>query len=369
MNTRSKIIKFGLVMLLMAATILLALGPFAYAQTETPAAVPTKAPTPTRVPMTPKATGLKLADIKVAVIAGGPHPYFAPMEQAAADAKKDFGLGDVQYRVPQDWNLNTSNQLIQSMVAQGFNAFTTWPSDANASNGTFDELVAKGIPVISMAACINQPTKASFCLSTDVAQSAYLGTKALIQALGGKGKIVHFTGLLQDLNSQLRMDAVKRAVAETNGAVQLIQTLADIDDQEKADKAINSLLAAQAANIDGIVTSAYIPSTVAATALRNLGDKRIKMVGIDDDPIVLDAIKDGFLVGTMSQNPYGQAYIGAKVVADLATGCVPKQDAPFHIDSGTLLITKDNLATYNDERKALTKEILDTFRDKYLDCP
>ena len=69
------------------------------------------------------------------------------------------------------------------------------------------------------------------------------------------------------------------------------------------------------------MTSAYVPSTVAATALRNLGDKRIKMVGIDDDPIVLDAIKDGFLVGTMAQNPYGQAYIGAQVLGMLVNGC------------------------------------------------
>ena len=72
-----------------------------------------------------------------------------------------------------------------------------------------------------------------------------------------------------------------------------------------------------------------MPSTVSATALRNLGDKRIKMVGIDDDPIVLDAIKEGFLVGTMAQNPYGQAYVGAQVLSLLKSGCTPKADAPY----------------------------------------
>ncbi len=154
--------------------------------------------------------------------------------------------------------------------------------------------------------------------------------------MGGKGKILHGTGYLIDLNSQKRM-AVKKAIDETNGAVKLYQTLADIDDQEKADKAINSFMAAHANEIDGIVTTAYVPSVVSATALRNLGDKRIKMIGIDDDPVVLDAIKEGFVDGTMSQNPYGQAYIGASAV--LLSGCA-KQDAPFHIDSGTLLITK-----------------------------
>ena len=370
---RTKPMKVAVVMLLVFATLLTTFAPLAQAQTPTVAPTPTSAsmePTPVPRPaLTPVATGKKPADVKVAVVAGGPHPYFRPMEPASADVKKDLGLGDVQYKVPQDWNLNTSNQLINSLVAQGFNAFTSWPADPVASNGTFDELVAKGIPVISMAACINQPTKVDFCLSTDVAQSAYLATKALIKAMGGKGKIMHGTGYLIDLNSQKRMAAVKKAVDETNGAVTLYQTLADIDDQEKADKAINSFMAAHANDIDGIVTTAYVPSVVSATALRNLGDKRIKMIGIDDDPVVLDAIKDGFIDGTMSQNPYGQAYIGATVLSDLVAGCVPKQDAPFHIDSGTLLITKDNVATYDNERKALTKEIATGFKDKYLVCP
>jgi ribose transport system substrate-binding protein len=365
----SKTVKSVLIMILVVSTVLSIFAPFVSAQTPTVPAPPAPAGTPTREAMTPKATGIKPADLKITVMAGGPHPYFAPMEQASADAKKDFGIGDVMYKVPQDWNLATANQLIQSMVAQGSNAFALWPSDANASNGTFDELVAKGFPVISIAAVINQPTHASFALSTDVGNSAYMGTKALIAAMGGKGKIVHGTGYLKDLNSQKRMDAVKKAVAETNGAVTLLQTLADIDDQESADKAINALLAAQAANIDGIITTAYVPTVVGATALRNLGDKRIKMVGIDDDPVVLDAIKDGFVEGTMWQNPYGQAYIAVKVLSDLASGCVPKKDAIFHVDSGSMLITKDKVTTYNDDRVKYTKEIAAGFKDKYLDCP
>src|SRR6476620_5753944 len=42
---------------------------------------------------------------KIAVAPGGPHPYFAPWEQAAADAKKDFGIAAVDYKVPSDWKL------------------------------------------------------------------------------------------------------------------------------------------------------------------------------------------------------------------------------------------------------------------------
>jgi ribose transport system substrate-binding protein len=165
----------------------------------------------------------------------------------------------------------------------------------------------------------------------------------------------------------LRVDAVKKAVAETNGAVTLI-TITDIDkDAQTADTAINQALATHK-DITGIITTAYNPTVAAAKALRTLGDKKIKMVGIDDDPVVLQAVKDGFLIGTMGQNPYGQAYIASYGINQIHQGCKKKSGAPYFIDSGTLLISPDKAASYKDDFKTLTKGIVATFKDKYLSC-
>jgi len=312
---------------------------------------------------------MDFSDVRVAIVPGGPHPYFLPMEPGLADAVEAFGLGESAFRAPPEWNLEDQNQLLNSMAAQGFNAFGIFPGDANATNAIMSELSAAGFPVMAIAGCVTEPTDAAFCFGTDVANSAYLGTKALIEAMGGEGAIMHGTGYLVDPNTQLRIEAVERAVAETDGAVTIVEHLADIDDQESADETINSFLAARGDEIDGIVTTAYVPSTVSATALRNLGDGRIRMVGIDDDPIVLDAIRDGIIDGTMAQNPYGQAYVGAEVLAMLAHGCTPAEDAPYFVDSGTLLINADNVETYGDDLKALTADIAETFPEQYLTCP
>jgi ribose transport system substrate-binding protein len=317
------------------------------------------------------------SNTKIALIPGGPHPYFAPWEQAAADAKRDFGIGGVDYKVPTEWKLNLQTELIESLMSQGYNAFGIFPGDAVGINSTIEELSSNNAPALALAGCAQDPTKAAFCLGTDVYNSAYLGTKALIKAMNGKGKIVHLAGLLVDPNTKLRMDAVEKAVKETNGAVTLLQHITDTDAQEAADQKINALLGAQKDQIDGLVSTAYIPSVVAAKSLRNLGDKRIKLVGIDDDKIVLDAIKDGFAAGTMAQNPYGQGYVGAYVLDLLATGaCKVKADAPFiktpqtarFIDSGTLLISVDNIGSYKDDLKKVTNDIRTSFKTKYLDC-
>ena len=126
-----------------------------------------------------------------------------------------------------------------------------------------------------------------------------------------------------------------------------------------------------------MIATGYIPSVVASKSLRTLGDKRIKFIGIDDDPIVLDAIKDGFVSGTMAQNPYGQGYIGAYALDLIASGgCTVNAGAPWiktpqtarFIDSGTMVINTANLSSYKDDLKKITADIQGKFKATYLTC-
>src|SRR5690349_6750578 len=313
---------------------------------------------------------------KVALVPGGPHPYFSAWEQAGKDAVKDFGIGAADYRVPQKWELATQSQLLESLLSQGYNAFLIFPGDAVGTSPVVQEIVENGGQALALAGCLKDPTPALFCMGTDVARSAYLGTKELIKAMGGKGRIAHFTGFLVDPNTQLRIDAVQKAADETNGAVKVVQVIADIDAPQPAEEKINAYLAAHGTEVDGIVTTAWVHAVTAANSLRKIDDKRIKMVGIDHDEVVLKAIKDGFVHGTMLQNPYGQGYIGAFAADKLRSGCTVKADAPFKsnaltskfIDSGTVFVDASQVDNYVSAMQGITKTIMADFEKTYLTC-
>lgn len=313
---------------------------------------------------------------KVALVPGGPHPYFAAWEQAGIDAMKDFSLGAADYKVPAKWELNLQSQLLESLLTQGYNSFLIFPGDAVGTNSVVSEIVDNGGQAIATAGCLKDPTPALFCLGTDTGNSAYLGTKELIKAMGGKGRIAHFTGFLVDPNTQLRIDAVQKAADETNGAVTVVQVIADIDAPQPAEEKINAYLAANAANVDGIVTTAWVPAVVAANSLRKIGDQRIKMVGIDHDEVVIKAIADGFVTGTMLQNPYGQGYIGSYVLDKLRNGCTLKADAPWKsnaltakfVDSGTVFVDAATAPTYVDAMRGITKDLLANFEKDFMTC-
>src|SRR3954451_10069556 len=78
---------------------------------------------------------------KVALVPGGPHPYFAAWEQAGKDAMKDFSLGAADYRVPQKWELAQQSQLLESLLTQGYNSFLIFPGDAVGTNAVVQEIV------------------------------------------------------------------------------------------------------------------------------------------------------------------------------------------------------------------------------------
>ena len=311
---------------------------------------------------------------RIALVPGGPHPYFAAWEQAGADATKEFGLGGADYKVPQKWELGLQNQMLESLVTQGYNAFLIFPGDPVGTVAIANELADTGAPVVALAGCLKDPSQAVFCMGTDTGNSAYLGTKELLKELGSGAKIAHFTGFLVDPNTQLRIDAVEKAAQE--GGASVIQVIADIDAPEPAEEKINAYLAAHASDVDGIITTAWVPAVVASSALRKIGDKRIKMVGIDHDEVVLKAIKDGFVHGTMLQNPYGQGYIGSYVADKLRSGCSVKADAPFKsnalttkfIDSGTVFAGIDDVDNYVVSMQSITKALFEGFESTYLDC-
>lgn len=316
-------------------------------------------------------------DSVIALVPGGPHPYFAAWEPAGADAKAAFELGAADYKVPQKWELSQQNQLLESLLSQGYNGFLIFPGDPVGSVAAVEELTDNGAQVIAGAGCLKDPSPAAFCLGTDTGNSAYLGTQHLIAAFGGDAtgkRIAHFTGFLVDPNTQLRIDAVQKAADEAG--VEVVQVIADIDAPEPAEEKINAYLAAHAAEVDGIVTTAWVPAVVSANALRRLGDKRIKMVAIDHDEVVLGAIRDGFVQGTMIQNPYGQGYIGSFVLDRLLSGCTVRDDAPFasnalttkFVDSGTAFIDAATVDTYVDVMRAETQKIMDGFEATYLSC-
>lgn len=306
------------------------------------------------------------AEYKFALVHGALHPYFDPMTQAAKDAERDFDLPEVTVTAPQNWDQPEQNVIFDGLVAKGYNGIATMMSEPVAGNIKLGQMIDEEVYVIVYGGPPDTPSKVPFYLATDSYDSAYQATKIVIDALGGEGDIVHLAGMVVEANVIIRMEAVEAAVAEYPG-ITLIQTLADLDVVEAAQNNISSLLAAKRADIDGIVSTSYIPTMVLADLLVELDETRIIAVGIDTDPVVLDAIRSGHMHGTMSQNPYSQAYLSLYSLKLFVDGYT--WDGPFHVDSGTFLVSQDNVDSVDKSLAEATQELMVDWKEKYFDPP
>lgn len=309
------------------------------------------------------------ADVRIALVPGGAHPYFQPWKQAGESAAKDFGLKEVAFNETSQWDQSKQNDLLNSLAAQGYKGFGIFGVSPSDINTTFKNLKDSGVAVASLGSCpAGGRDEADFCLSTDVEAAAYKAAKAAIEAMGGKGNLVHLTGNAVDSNTQRRIAGVQKAVAEANGSVKLLTTITDIDkDLATAQKAVADLLAAHGQDVNGIVTTAYNPAVAAAQGVKS-SNLPVKVVAIDDDKQILDDITAGSVYATVAQNPAGQAYVGSWALSKLITKACTMATPGAEIDSGSFLVTKQNVATYDNERQDMTKKLQQQFTSSVLKC-
>lgn len=310
-------------------------------------------------------TGTKTGTKKIVWYGLMVHPYFEQVKQGVEAFEKDTGVS-VKKQIGQEATQNNESANVEALAAQGYRGFAIYPGDASAANGLYQELTGNGCVVVSFGAPTQTPSPASFCVATDVKAAAAQATEALIDFMGGKGRILNVLELVEDPNTQLRKQGIEETVAKHPG-VTIAQTIAGMTSIEESTSKIQDALSAQIGQLDGVLCTGYTPTVAAATILsewrHDPKHTQVHFVGIDTDEVVLKAIRAGDIDGTLAQNPYAHGYVSCKLVSLLLDGLKPRPSAYF-VDTGTVLVTKENVDTYPQEVAAITRRILKDLRTK-----
>jgi ribose transport system substrate-binding protein len=300
--------------------------------------------------------------------APAPHPYFEDVRKGIEAFEQETGI-TVEKQIGPDWNQDSQNQRMEALAAQGFNAFAVYPADASGANGLYEELTQRGINIANFGTSTAQPTTAAFAVATDVKVAAMAATEELIKAMGGKGNIINVLEVLEDPNTALRKQGIEEVVAKYPD-VKIIQEVAGMTSVDEATVKVADVLSANIDEVDGIIATGYTPSVAIAQALTEYksqgGERAIHAVGIDTDPIVMTAIKDGIMDGTIVQNPYGHGYLSLLLLQYLSEGYKPKADGYF-VNAGFAYANQGNLETYSEDILKVTEQIKAELLDKYLE--
>jgi ribose transport system substrate-binding protein len=299
-----------------------------------------------------------------------PHPYITEVASGAERAERETGV-KVLRTVGQQWTQENENINIEALSTKGHKGFSIYPGDPAGANALFSQLKSRGQLVVAYGAEPNLPTPVPFLVATDIKGAAMAATEKLIEFMGGKGRILNVLETVTDINTKKRDDGIKEIVARHPG-VEIIQTISDMIQVSEATTKIQSALAARANEIDGIIATGYNPTIAAAAVLtewhKTPSHRRIRFIGIDTGPTVLQAIRDGYIDATVAQNPPCHGYISCMLLTLMLDGWKPRNDYRF-IDAGIVVVTKANIDTYAADLHKVTEAIAANLKISYLIRP
>jgi ribose transport system substrate-binding protein len=241
------------------------------------------------------------------------NPFFKEIaDTMAAEAGKH---GYKVVAVSGDFDVAKQQNQVKDFIVRKVSAIVLCPCDSKAIGVAIREANKAGIPVFTAdIASLDPAAKVVSHIATDNFQGGRMAADAVVEAIGGKGKVAILD--YPEVESVIqRTKGFAARLAELNQqpgvSVQIVARLPGGGDKSKSFQAAQDLIQAHA-DLTAIF-SINDPSALGArAALENAGKaNQIKIVGFDGQPEGKQAIKDGRIYADPIQFP---DRIGAETV-------------------------------------------------------
>lgn len=268
----------------------------------------------------------------------------AEEEAKADDVTVDFMAPDVKDDAKQI-------ECINNAVAGGYDALMVAANSEDAVSGALQEAIDAGMKLVYVDSPANVEAEATF--STDNKAAGKTAGEEMIKALEDKGVKDGSIGIVNinnSTNTAIQREAGFREAFEGTD-YELLETQFCEGDAAKAQTIAENYITEGVVGIYGTNEGA---STGVGNAIKASGSDEIIGVGFDKSDTLKGLIEDGYLVGTMAQNPDQMGKLGVQACIKALNG----EDLGGEVtDTGVSVLTKESLAEDGAEEE--TEEAAD----------
>jgi ribose transport system substrate-binding protein len=269
---------------------------------------------------------------------GAGNPFWAAVEAGAKAKAAELGVEVIVVAPPAESDVQAQITQIEDLIAQKVDGIALAPTDPNALAPVVDAAKAAGIPVVFVdTRGINEGVT---FIGTNNEVGAALAADFMCKNLPAGSEVAILQGLISQSTGQARADGSKKGLEGCGLKVVAEQT--GEWDRAKGLAVTENILAGNP-NIKGIFGSNDNMALGAVEALKaaaKLAD--VMVVGFDANPDAAASILAGEMTASVAQAPANMGGFGIQALVDLKAG---KTLEPW-IDTGTVLVTKDNAADY-----------------------
>lgn len=230
-------------------------------------------------------------------------------------------------------------------------------SDAKLLGPEIDAAIAAGIPVVTIDSDAPESRRMTF-VGTNNYEAGLMGGRATAAKLNGKGNVLVFTTSGQP-NLEDRLKGYRAAFEATPG-IRITEVVDIKGDPGKAFDGATEALTGKTPPDAFVSMEGQSAKEVAEVMTRKKAQGKI-VVAMDALEPTLEGISKGTISATIAQKPFTMAYVGLRVLADVALHKVPNMKTDFlrdphspmprFIDTGASMIDKSNLDAYRESSK------------------
>jgi ribose transport system substrate-binding protein len=257
------------------------------------------------------------------------HMFWLTVQQGAFDAGREFNV-DILWNGPAtETDFSRQIQIMDSMIAQRVDGIALAAGDRNALVASVDRAAAAHIPVTVFDSGLDSTNYVSY-VATDNVEAGRSAARALIELLGGKGKIgviLHAPGSASTMD---RERGFSETMAAEGPGIQIVGSQYGMSDRSKARAGAENILTAHP-DLNGMFASSEPSSIGASLAIqgRGLSDKVI-LVAFDASDTMVEDLRSGAIDVMIVQDAHRMGYEAVKTLVDKLNGKTPPHRLDLH---------------------------------------
>ena len=301
---------------------------------------------PTEAPQAEQPAEEQKKTIKIGFLAGVQDPFYFTMQRGAEQAAADFGV-ELITQIPENWNATVQTPMLDAMVARGDLDFLFLaPVDKEAMVAPLQNAADSGLPIITVDTFIgdgdyeNGPV--TFPLSyigSDNVLGGQIACEALVEAIGGKGK-VYIQNVKPGISTTDQREEGCKMALEKYPDVELVGVDYNDDDPSKAQAQVEAVLQ-RVPDLAGIFGTNVFSAEGAGKVVSKQGlSGQVKVVAFDATELAIEQLKQGVVDLVIAQKPADMGYLAVAMGLAYLDGVT---SIPKRIPTGYQVITRDNV--------------------------
>lgn len=227
--------------------------------------------------------------------------YWQSVHAGAAKASAESHVRIIWDGPPNETDIATGMQIVETMINRRVDAIALAPSDRSAFKIVVDRAAKAGIPVVIYDSGIDTDKYFSF-VATNNFLGGQIGADRLGAVLKGKGKIVMVKTVPGGASTTAREDGFRQELQKKFPAIQILDERFGMASIAQSITVTENMLTAHP-DLDGIFSSNESGSEGAAQALQ-ARHSRLKLVGFDSSPMLINELKTGWVDSLVIQDPF-----------------------------------------------------------------